>query len=137
MAGPDFTAFMMEDAKMKLSNGLRSRRFVIVSLTLIALASLSYAAITSTSVNIVNNSGQEVRNVYSSPVDSDDWSSDLLGEGSIATGQSATVSNIACNAQQIKVIAEDQDGCFLSTVVTCGQSSTWTIATDTARDCGN
>jgi hypothetical protein len=123
---------------MILSNCLRSRYLVIASLVLIAGASLARmaGASTTTSVNIVNNSNLAIRNVYVSPVDSDNWSSDLLGDGSIAAGQSATVSNIACDGQQVKVIAEDQDGCFLSTVVTCGQSSTWTITSETARDCG-
>jgi hypothetical protein len=124
---------------MKLSNGLRSRHLVTISLTLIALASLSYAAAAgapTTAVNIVNNSSSEIRNVYASPPDSDNWSNDLLGESSIAPGQSTTLSNISCAAQQVKVIAEDQDGCFLSTVVACGQNTTWTIVNETARDCG-
>jgi hypothetical protein len=34
------------------------------------------------------------------------------------------------------VIAEDQDGCFESTIINCGDNANWTITTDTARDCG-
>jgi hypothetical protein len=102
-------------------------------LVLMPLRSGAYAP--STSISIVNNSSREIRNVYVSHVNAEDWSSNLL-TGSIAGGHSGTVSNIACDSQQVKVIAEDQDGCFSSTVITCGDSSTWTITNDTTRDCG-
>jgi hypothetical protein len=92
---------------------------------------------TSTSVNIVNNSNRQISEVYLSSVSSDDWSSDQLGDAAIAPGASFNLTNVACDQQQVKVIAEDQDGCFLSKVVTCGENSTWTITNDTARNCGN
>ena len=125
---------------MKNSDGLRNpRSVVIIVVALIAFASLpllTRARATSTSVNIVNSSSREIRNVYSSHVDAEDWSADLLGEGGIAAGQSYNLSNVTCDGQQVKIIAEDQDGCFASTVISCGQSSSWTITNDTARDCG-
>jgi len=123
---------------MKYTDGSRHpRSLIIICVALIAAVPLfSIARTMSTSVNIVNNSGREIRNVYSSHVDADDWSADLLGDATIATGQSRAVNNLACDAQQVKVIAEDQDGCFLSVVVGCGESATWTISSDTARDCG-
>ncbi|SRR6266404_798609 len=89
-----------------------------------------------TSVNIVNNSSREIRNVYLSHVGADDWSANQLGDSVIAAGQSFTISNVACDRQQVKVIGEDQDGCFSSLVVNCGDNATWTITNDTARDCG-
>lgn len=125
---------------MKNSDVLRMpRSFIIICVALLAVAVspfLSRARTISTSVNIVNNSNGEIRNLYSSHVDSDDWSADVLGDVTIASGQSFQVSDISCDGQQVKLIAEDQDGCFVSTVVTCGQSSTWTISNDSARDCG-
>jgi len=92
---------------------------------------------TSTSVSIVNNSSRFIRHVYLSHVYVDDWSSNQLGDSVISAGQSFTLSDIACDQQQAKVIAEDQDGCFLSTVVACGGNVEWTITNETARDCGN
>jgi hypothetical protein len=125
---------------MKNSDGSRNpRSFVIICVALVAFAALPFLALaraSSTSVSIVNNSGREIRNVYTSHVGSDDWSADLLTNGTVQSGQTVTISDLACDAQQVKVIAEDQDGCFLSTVVTCGQSSTWTVTSDTERDCG-
>jgi len=123
---------------MKNSRSKRNLyRLAILVLSLFALAILSSARTpTPTSVNVVNNSNKEIRNVYLSHVNTDDWSGNQLGNGaSIAPGQSYNLSNVACDQQQVKVIGEDQDGCFLSTVVSCGDSATWTITNDTARDC--
>ena len=125
---------------MRSSDGSRKpRSLIIICVALITFGSLpllSRARTVSTSVNIVNNSSREIRNVYLSHVNSDDWGGNQLGNATIAAGQSSTLNNLACDQQQVKVIAEDQDGCFLSTVVNCGDSATWTITTDTARDCG-
>jgi hypothetical protein len=102
----------------------------------VAALPLLTSARPSTSVNISNNSNRQIRNVYVSHVDVDDWSGNQLGNSSISPGQSFTLTNVACDQQQTKVIAEDQDGCFLSTVVDCGSNATWTITNDTAADCG-
>jgi hypothetical protein len=112
-------------------------RLIILCVGLFALAAFSAARTMTTSVNIVNNSDRAIRNVYLSHVNVDDWGNNQLSEGTtIAAGQSFNLGNVACDQQQVKVIAEDQDGCFASTVVSCGNSATWTITNDTARDCG-
>ena len=125
---------------MKNSRSKRNfYRLAILSLSLFALAALSSARTPmATSVNIVNDSNKEIRSVYLSPVNVDDWTGNQLSSGAaIAPGQSYNLSNIACDQQQVRVIGEDQDGCFVSTVVTCGENSSWTITSSTARDCGD
>lgn len=117
----------------------RTRSLIITCVALFVLASLpllSSARSTSTSVNIVNDSSRELRNVYLSHVDEDDWSGNQLGNQTISAGQSFSLSVSPCDGQQMKVIGEDQDGCFVSTAVNCGESSTWTITNSTSRDCG-
>jgi hypothetical protein len=115
------------------------RRLTIFCTAFAALAvvPLLSRAQPSTSVNIVNNSSREIRDVYFSHVNADDWTGNQLGDTTIPAGSSATVNNDACNAQQIRVISEDQDGCFSFTVINCGENSTWTVTNDTARDCGH
>jgi hypothetical protein len=125
---------------MRNSDGMRNpRSLIIICVILFALAALPLGsrAQPSTSVNIVNNSSRVIRNVYLSHVGVDDWGADQLSNGAtIGPGQSFTLSNVACDQQQVKVIGEDQDGCFVSTVIACGSNATWTITNDTARDCG-
>lgn len=111
-------------------------RLIILCVVLFAFAALSTARTTTTSINIVNNSSRTIVNVYLSHANADDWSGNQLGGATIAPGQSFSLGNVACDQQQVKVIGEDQDGCFVSAVVTCDNSSDWTINNDTARDCG-
>jgi len=91
-----------------------------------------------TSITIVNNSGREIRHVYLSPPDQNNWGSDQLVNSVIApNGGSFTISNASCGGSGVKVIAEDHDGCFSYQVVSCSEGATWTITNDTTRDCGN
>jgi len=127
---------------MKNSDGMRSPRIlIIICVALLAVASLPLLSsgrsrTTATSVNIVNSSSRNIVHAYLSHVNADDWSGNQLGDATIGPGQSYNLTNIACDQQQVKVILEDQDGCFLSTAVNCGGASTWTVTNDTARDCG-
>lgn len=91
-----------------------------------------------TGITIVNNSSREIRHVYLSPPDQNSWGSDQLVNSVISpNGGSFTISNESCGGASIKVIAEDQEGCFLYQVVSCSESVTWTITNDATRDCGN
>jgi len=93
---------------------------------------------TTAAITIVNNSSREIRHVYLSPPDSNNWGSDQLGSSVIApNGGSVTLSNVSCGGSGIKVIAEDHDGCFSYAVVSCSDNANWTITSSTTRDCGN
>lgn len=99
---------------------------------------LSQAHVPSNSITIVNNSSREIRHVFLSAPDSNNWSSDQLGTSAIApNGGSVTISNASCSGATVKVIAEDQDGCFIYKVVSCSENVTWTITGSDSRDCGN
>jgi hypothetical protein len=74
---------------------------------------LSTAHEPTTAITIVNNSSREIRHVYLSAPDSNNWGSDQLVNSSIPpNGGSFTISNVSCSGANIKVIAEDRDGCF-------------------------
>ena len=112
----------------------------VVALSLTGLASgtkLLRAPTLSSSITIVNNSSKEIRHLFLSPPDSNSWSGDQLHDSTITPSQSFTVSDAACTGANIKVIAEDQDGCFLYQVVSCTSESSWTITNDATPDCGN
>ena len=99
---------------------------------------LSQAHVPSTAITIVNNSSREIRHVYLSPPDSNNWGSDQLGSSAIApNGGSVTISNVSCGGSSIKVVAEDHEGCFSYKVVSCADTVTWTITNNDSRDCGN
>jgi len=113
------------------------RAIIFVALLALAVMPLALQARPLTaSIRIVNNSSRTIRNVYLSHSDADDWGSNQLGSSSIGSGESYTISNLSWDQPTVKVIAEDQDGCFLSQVVEVSANASWTITNDTAADCG-
>jgi hypothetical protein len=117
-------------------NVFRLAMLVALLAVLGAAAPLLSGAQSQTAVQIVNNSRWEVRHLYLSPVDNDNWGPDQLSEMVIAPGQSYTL-NVSCNQAEVKLISEDQDGCFLSQTVACTGNAVWTITNDLVPNCGN
>ncbi len=89
-------------------------------------------------IAVTNNSGREIHHLYLSPVDRKEWGPDLMDGSVLQTGQTFTITDASCSDNEIKVVAEDKDGCFLYGVVGCAQASTgWIITNETPADCGN
>src|SRR5215510_3867170 len=129
-----------------MRNTLRKSNTLFTSLVALAICVgimvgaplLSTAHVPTASITIVNNSGREIRHVYLSAPDQNNWGSDQLVNSVISpNGGSFTISNVSCGGSTIKVIAEDHDGCFSYQVVSCSEGASWIITNDTARDCGN
>jgi hypothetical protein len=112
---------------------------------LVSIPALSSAAIPTGSstqpimaIAVANNSSREFHHLYLSPVDRNEWGPDQMDGTVLKTGQTFTITEVSCSGNEIKVIAEDKDGCFLYGVVGCAQASTgWTITDATPPDCGN
>jgi hypothetical protein len=97
----------------------------------------SGAHVPATAITIVNNSSREIRHVYLSATNQDNWGPDQLNNSVIPPGGGTfTLANVSCGGTDIKVVAEDQNGCFLYHVVLCNDSATWTITNDAVPDCG-
>lgn len=125
----------MRDSQVK-RNPLRPFALIAALCALAALPLLSSARARTHSINVVNDSSRQIIHIYLSPVDADNWGPEQLGGSVIASGQSFEVSNVACTQPQVKVVAEDGDGCFISAPVSCGGATTWTITNEAAADCG-
>jgi hypothetical protein len=108
---------------------------VAVLSTLAAVTPLSKATTPTLTITLVNNSGGEIRYLFLSPADSDRWSSDQLN-GSISAGATRTV-DVSWDQSTVKLVAEDEDGCFLSATANATSNIEWTITNDTPRNCGS
>ena len=97
-----------------------------ILISIMAFATLlSGAPAPATNITIINNSSHEIRHVYLSAVDQNNWGSDQLVNSVIPSGGgSFTLSDVSCGASSIKVITEDESGCFLYKVVACSQATT-------------
>lgn len=98
---------------------------------------LSSAHTAATRITIANNSSLAIRHVYLSATNQDNWGTDQLTGAIPPGGGSFTLDNVSCSGAGVKVIAEDQNGCFLYQVVSCNENVTWTITNDAVPDCGN
>ena len=111
---------------------------LVISLGIFAcMPLLSNAHGPATAITIANNSSREIRRVYFSPTNQDNWGPDQLNNLTIPPGGSLTLGEVSCSGTDLKVIAEDQNGCFLYHVVLCNENATWTISNDAVPDCGN
>jgi hypothetical protein len=120
-------------------NPLRMRFVILVIFVIVIACStmLSRTTTTTTTLTIVNNTSSQIRHVYLSAPDSNNWGSDQLGSSVIAAGGGSVSLTISCEGASVKVIAEDHEGCFFYQVVSCGNAASWTIASNAQADCGN
>ena len=88
-------------------------------------------------ITVTNNARRIITHIYLAAPDRDYWGPDQLDDALLRSGQSLTISNADCYPLGVKVIAEDQDGCFVSTVMACAAEGSWTITDSAGRDCGN
>jgi hypothetical protein len=120
---------------------LKKYRVMFFFLLLVGLAGaaplFSSACRPATSVVITNNATSlEFRHLYLASSDNN-WGQDQLHGSVISAGSTYTLNNIACEGAVIKVIVEDQAGCFLYQTIACGESSNWTVTNEATPDCGN
>src|SRR5919199_6769057 len=116
------------------------RRLLLVGAVCVAFAALPLLVCTHAQpagIRVVNNSALEIRHLYLSPPDREDWGADQLDNATIRTGETFTLNNVSCGQSEIKLIAEDQNGCFISQVVACADNSSWTIPAGVTPNCGN
>lgn len=122
-----------------LSSRTRFRFLMLVAVfgVLSTLTPLSGAsAPASLTLTVVNNSGWEIKYLYLSPANNDNWGPDQLNNSSISPGATRTL-NLSWDQSTVKFISEDQDGCFLYKTVAASGNLVWTITSATARNCGN
>lgn len=112
-----------------------------MSVVLIALAAYaaSGAASRSTTINISvkNSSHRAVAHLYVAVAgDPNNWGPDQLNGVTVPSGASFDLSNIDCGGSGVRVIAEDENGCFVYDNASCEASQTWEITDAATPDCG-
>ena len=122
------------------TSSLTSKRLPILTILFgifVCLPLLSNAHAAATRVTIANNSSRAIRHVYVSAANGDNWGPDQLNGSIPPGGGTFTLDNVSCSGSGVKIIAEDQNGCFLYQVVACNDNVTWAITNDAVPDCGN
>ena len=124
-----------------LTTPLNSKTAIRFSMLLAAIFALGTVALPyaappqAVTLTIVNNTSRDIRHVYVAPANSDNWGADQLNNSAIAPGVSRTL-NINWDQSTVKLVAEDADGCFMTSTVSTAGTIDWTITDSTPRDCG-
>ena len=121
---------------LNLRNSLRLALLAVVLCSMGTVLLLHAAPAQSVTLTVVNNSGKDIRYLYLSPAENDNWGADQLNNSAISAGASRTL-NITWGQSSIKLVGEDPDGCFLSTTLTVASSIEWTVSSDAPRNCGD
>ena len=86
-------------------------------------------------VIIKNKSDWEIHQFFLSPVDTDKWGPDQLGEQVIGTGGTFTLTGVPCDSYDVKLVDEDEDECVVPEVDICGDNQGWIINNDDLLAC--
>ena len=126
----------MRNLQQRLINSRTYLAFMSLAVfsAICVLAPLARATAPAITVSVVNNSQKDVSHLYLASAGSDNWTDDRLS-GAISAGASQNVS-VTWGESTVRLIAEDEDGCFLSTTIDNSGSPSWTITNSTTRDCG-
>ena len=87
-------------------------------------------------VTIRNNSSWNLHHFYVSPHDQNTWGPDQLGDEVIANGESFTITDIPCDAYDLKLVDEDGDQCIITDIDLCNENLVWTIDQSVLANCG-
>ena len=109
----------------------------VVFCAIIAVPTLLRARPDGNSITVTNNSSRNITHIYLAAPERDNWGPDQLNDTILSSGESVTLTNVACYETGIKVVTEDRDGCFVSAVMACATNGAWTITDDDVPDCGN
>jgi hypothetical protein len=93
------------------------------------------ASAANSSVVIKNKSDWEIHQFFLSPVDTDKWGPDQLGEDVISKGDTFTLKNIPCDSYDVMLVDEDGDECVVSEVDICSGQEGWVINNDDLLEC--
>lgn len=112
--------------------------FIAIAGIALAGTAILTMARTTAGINITvrNGSQREIRHVYLAAGNPDNWGPDQLHGSTIPSSGSYVVSDVTCSGATIRVIAEDQNGCFVYYNASCDADQTWQITDATAPDCG-
>ena len=128
---------------MKLGNTHKQKSRLWLTILVIVAGAIMSTTVLSTArsttginITVTNSSQRQIRHLYLAAGDPNNWGPDQLTGATIQPGGSFTLSNVSCAGSTMRVIAEDQNGCFLYFNASCDSNQTWDITDNATPDCG-
>ena len=76
---------------------------------------------------IKNTSAWAIHQLFLSPTEEREWGADQLGNHTVNTGDSFTLTGVPCRAYDVRLVDEDGDECIVEDVGICASNNTWVI----------
>ena len=108
---------------------------IIIVISSLFLSANAFAA--KASIEVDNRSDWHIHQLFLSPSSSSDWGPDQLRDDVIMSGDRYTLSGIACDTYDVRIIDEDQDECVMSEIRLCKSNQRLSIDNDTLLSCQN
>ena len=86
-------------------------------------------------IEVVNKSKWDIHHLYLSSSDERHWGPDQLGDDILEPGDSFTLTHLACDDYDIKVVDEDGDECVIEEVELCREDSIWKLTDKELLSC--
>ena len=86
-------------------------------------------------ITVRNSAHREIRHIYLAIGNPDNWGPDQLQGSTLPSGASYVINDVACGGP-VRVIAEDENGCFVYYNASCDGDQTWEITDAVTPDCG-
>lgn len=99
-------------------------------LALAMTAGLSLPAFADNTIELINETGWDIHEIFMSPSSQDDWGDDYLGEEILETGDSLTLTDVSSGHWDLRIVDMDGDECVLSDVHITGSESVSISAED-------
>ena len=105
----------------------RVARFTCVLLLLLAASLPAFARRKNANVTIMNFSKWKIHELYLSESEQENWGVERLQGRIIATNGEFTLTNLACDIYDVRIVDEDGDECVIEQVELCNGRKTFRI----------
>lgn len=110
-------------------------RLTCVVLLLLAVAVPAFARRKNANARVMNFSKWEIHHIYLSETQADNWGIDRLRGRVLVNGDTITISNLACDTYDMKIVDQDGDECVIEEVELCNGTTTWRITDKDLLEC--
>ena len=100
-----------------------------------ALLVPTFALAAGNTVVIKNKSDWSIQHFFLSPVETEEWGPDQLGDEVINTGDTFTLNGVPCDSYDVRLVDEDGDECVIAEVDVCSGQEGWIITNDDLLEC--
>ena len=114
---------------MSRNEGNRVNKVSGLLLALAGVVALSSTAAGSSDSKIVitNKSAWAIHHLFLSPTEEREWGEDQLGNHTVNTGDTFTLTGVPCRAYDVRLVDEDGDECIVEDVGICASNNAWVI----------